>query len=279
MAATTTTEIQRAQEAVQTSNAVQGRMLPDEDESETESSDEQESVVSSADFGTVEIQVDRRLNMHPSPSALEVATENNYNRSGDVLRVEGEMDAAVHLTTEPQSCVGLERDHHHFSRPSVEKPTKSDIIVNYPPVDLQAVENAFGIAYRPHGLTSTTTQEYHIPSGPAFIDEDEFEAQLSTEFRVVPGGIVSPEACLTPASEGNQGRGSKVGVREHDQDREDTDFVGESTPRSIGDNKVSTSEKGPAHLHLSPLFVLQLLEMCSRNASKAHSTFFWDVAI
>ncbi|CAM9272721.1 unnamed protein product, partial [Sphacelaria rigidula] len=48
--------------------------------------------------------------------------------------------------------------------------------------------NAFGIAYQPHRLNFVKTEEYNLPAGPAFVDEDEFEAQLSSEFDVPQKG-------------------------------------------------------------------------------------------
>ncbi|CAM9731746.1 unnamed protein product, partial [Pylaiella littoralis] len=44
--------------------------------------------------------------------------------------------------------------------------------------------NAFGIAYKPYEGYS---RGYHLPSAPAFVDEDEFEQDMSAEFRVVVG--------------------------------------------------------------------------------------------
>lgn len=51
--------------------------------------------------------------------------------------------------------------------------------LGHPPVD-----NAFGIAYKPYEGYS---RGYHLPSAPAFVDEDEFEQDMSAEFRVVVG--------------------------------------------------------------------------------------------
>lgn len=254
MAATSTTDFERAREADQTgnNNVVQGRMLPDGDGSETESSGGLESVISSTDSGTLEIEVDCRPNMRPPPSALEVTIGSNDNGSDRVLRVDPvEMDVSrvVHLTETQSAWVGFERDHHHSSQPSLDKPKTNDIMVKCPPVDCQAVENAFGIAYRPQGLVSpTTTQEYDLPSGQAFVDEDEFEAELSMEFRVAMSGrIVSPQTCLMPAFEGGQQvQEVNVGVRKHDQDEEGIDVFGKVTPCSIA-VKVSTHEEKVLH--------------------------------
>lgn len=46
----------------------------------------------------------------------------------------------------------------------------------------QPVDNAFGIPYKPCGVSS---QGYTLPSGPAFVDEDEFEQEMGAEFRVM----------------------------------------------------------------------------------------------
>lgn len=48
----------------------------------------------------------------------------------------------------------------------------------------QCVDNTFGIAYKP---CEGSSQEYNLPSGPAFVDEVEFEREMSAEFRVVAG--------------------------------------------------------------------------------------------
>lgn len=52
-------------------------------------------------------------------------------------------------------------------------------------MERQAVDNAFGIAYKPCGVS--LKQGYELPAGPAFVDEDEFEQEMGTEFRVVLG--------------------------------------------------------------------------------------------
>ncbi|CAM9284472.1 unnamed protein product [Ectocarpus sp. 6 AP-2014] len=46
-------------------------------------------------------------------------------------------------------------------------------------------KNAFGIAYEP--LRGSSQKSYDLPSGPAFVDEDEFEQEMSAEFRVTVG--------------------------------------------------------------------------------------------
>lgn len=46
-------------------------------------------------------------------------------------------------------------------------------------------KNAFGIAYEP--LRVFSQKSYELPSGPAFVDEDEFEQEMSAEFRVAVG--------------------------------------------------------------------------------------------
>eukprot|EP00903_Cladosiphon_okamuranus_P006214 g6108.t1 len=54
------------------------------------------------------------------------------------------------------------------------------------------VDNAFGIAYKPRGTSSK--QGYELPTGPAFVDEDEFEQDMGAEFRVVldSPGVLEP---------------------------------------------------------------------------------------
>ena len=52
--------------------------------------------------------------------------------------------------------------------------------------DRQSMDN-FGIKYTPSSQHDGPTQGYEIPSGPAFHDEDEFEEEMSDEFRVAAG--------------------------------------------------------------------------------------------
>lgn len=62
--------------------------------------------------------------------------------------------------------------------------------------DLQSMDT-FGIEYRPLSHDGPK-QGYEIPSGPAFYDEDEFEKEMSAEFRDAAG--VSGSGGQTPAT-------------------------------------------------------------------------------
>lgn len=62
----------------------------------------------------------------------------------------------------------------------------------------QPVDNAFGIAYKPCGVSSN--QGYDLPAGPAFADEDEFEQEMGAEFRAVLGS--SEGTAAAPTSSG-----------------------------------------------------------------------------
>lgn len=57
------------------------------------------------------------------------------------------------------------------------------------------MDNAFGIAYEP--LRGSSQKSYDLPSGPAFVDEDEFEQEMSAEFRVAVGPSRQGEAFTT----------------------------------------------------------------------------------
>lgn len=80
---------------------------------------------------------------------------------------------------------GLPPTPNRSSSPSVLGTEASMDGANGTKTNDQPVDNAFGIAYKPCGGSSR--QGYELPAGPAFVDEDEFEQELGTEFRVVVG--------------------------------------------------------------------------------------------
>lgn len=66
--------------------------------------------------------------------------------------------------------------------------------------DGQSMDN-FGIEYRPSSHDGLK-QGYEIPSGPAFYDEDEFEKEMSAEFRDAAGVFGSGEQTPATSSSG-----------------------------------------------------------------------------
>lgn len=93
----------------------------------------------------------------------------------------------------------------------------------------QPMDNAFGIPYKPCGGSS---QGYTLPSGPAFVDEDEFEQEMGAEFRVM-GSTPEGAGQARTTSDMAQSRNKKVAV--------DTDdfFYGE---RMAGDAEMAQQE-------------------------------------
>ncbi|CAM9227852.1 unnamed protein product [Ectocarpus fasciculatus] len=83
------------------------------------------------------------------------------------------------------------------------------------------MDNAFGIAYEP--LRGSSQKSYDLPSGPAFVDEDEFEQEMSAEFRVAVGPSRQGDAFTTisngtPADDFVEGDGtadSTMGTQQH----------------------------------------------------------------
>lgn len=93
-------------------------------------------------------------------------------------------------------------------------------------IDRQDADNAFGISYRPHG--STMKRGYNLPSGLAFVDEDEFERELSAEFRVAAGSSGQAGARRTTSFEPRQQCRKCVEVVYPGREKDDGDFFEES---------------------------------------------------
>lgn len=70
-------------------------------------------------------------------------------------------------------------------------------------MESQPIDNAFGIAYKP--CEASSKQGYDLPTGPAFVDEDEFEQEMCAEFRVAIGSTErsseTPMSCGMAQSE------------------------------------------------------------------------------
>lgn len=99
-------------------------------------------------------------------------------------------------------------------------------------MERQAVDNAFGIAYKPCGASSK--QGYELPAGPAFVDEDEFEQEMGAEFRIVLGS--SGGSLETPMSSGmaqSENVSNKTGVDIDDfSDDERNDCQAKEQPKA-----------------------------------------------
>lgn len=93
-------------------------------------------------------------------------------------------------------------------------------------IDSQAADSAFGIVYRPH--RSTMKQGYNLPSGRAFVDEDEFERELSAEFRVVAGSSGQAEPRRITGVESRQQCTEGAGAVHPGREKDDDDFFEET---------------------------------------------------
>lgn len=94
-----------------------------------------------------------------------------------------------------------------FSASKLEPPG-SEKTVGGSSLDRQPKDGAFGIAFRPR--ETSKPQGYTLPSGPAFVDEDEFESEISAEFRVVAEaseetGFLENTSCTSKSSEEGEG--------------------------------------------------------------------------
>lgn len=216
----TTTGLHTTDKIVLDSDVVQQHvMFPDDgDGSDTESSDHQESSTNSSDkYGTVELAINE--------SPLEGDVGVGGNSEGiltDVVEVASvAMDASALSSRQPHPEGMLENHSHRFCCTSLENPASRGERATCSSVDRETLDNAFGIAYQPHGLNFAKTEGYNLPAGPAFVDEDEFEAQLSSEFDVAQKRIArgSPQSCLgTPATERKGGRKSDLEAHTRDND-------------------------------------------------------------
>lgn len=253
----TTTGLRTTDEVVLDGGVVQQYvMFPDDgDGSDTGSSDHQELSTSSSDkYGTVELAT------HVLPLEGDVAVGRN---SEGILRDAVEVasvvtDVSVLPPRQPHPGVTLENCNPRFSCTSLENPASRSERATCSSVDREASDNAFGIAYQPHRLNFVKTEEYNLPAGPAFVDEDEFEAQLSSEFDVPQKGTArgSPNCCLgTPTSERRGGSMSDLESHNRDHDGADANGFENNTTHTECSN---TTDKGiPTQVPLQPCIVAQ----------------------
>ncbi|CAM9513205.1 unnamed protein product, partial [Scytosiphon promiscuus] len=76
--------------------------------------------------------------------------------------------------------------------------------------------SAFGITYKERRATSLLQEGYDLPSGPAFADEDEFEQEMGTEFRVASGfstdaGMIAADHVISRTQDTSEAHGTGGG--------------------------------------------------------------------
>ncbi len=126
-------------------------------------------------------------------------------------------------------------------------------------------DNAFGIAYKP--CWESFQQGYDLPSGPAFVDEDEFEQEMGAEFRVPGFSGKSLETSTGSSDTARSGNMMMIDVADTD------DFIGGNKEHTAtGHQQASLFEKnllderykGFAHeCHLEPTLML-IMSKCPR---------------
>lgn len=147
--------------------------------SETDSSD-------GSNDGIVELNPDERQKgpLPPSTEAHNQDQVDSERSMGDSKRLKPvDMDGVV-FGLPPPSTAGR-RQLGAITTGGVDSETRTPAITTAGNNrDRQSMDN-FGIKYRPSH--DGPKQGYEIPSGPAFYDEDEFEEEMSAEFRVAAG--------------------------------------------------------------------------------------------